>query len=107
MAYTYDELHTKTVAQLRQIAKAEEHDALRGYSTMHKAELVHALCQVFHLDEHVHHEVVGVDKGKIKAKIRELKKQRDAALEAHDSAQLKHARKRIKRLKRQVRRATV
>ncbi|UCC85272.1 MAG: hypothetical protein JSW46_10325, partial [Gemmatimonadota bacterium] len=81
MAHTYDELHKKTVAQLRQIAKAEEHEALRGYSTMHKAELLHALCHVFGLDEHVHHEVVGVDKGNIKATIRELKKQRDAALE--------------------------
>lgn len=107
MAYTYDELHTKTVAQLRQIAKAEDHDSLRGYSTLHKAELLHALCQVFGIDEHVHHEVVGVDKGKIKATIRELKKQRDAALEAHDSAQLKHVRKRIKRLKRHIRKATV
>ncbi len=107
MAYTYDELHKMTVAQLRQIAKAEEHESLRGYSTMHKAELLHALCQVLGLDEHVHHEVVGVDKGKIKAKIRELKRQRDAAFEAQDSAQLKHVRKRIKRLKRKIRRATV
>jgi hypothetical protein len=107
MAYSYDELHKKTVAQLRQIAKAEDSEALRGYSTMHKAELLHALCQVFGLEEHVHHEVVGVDKGKIRATIRELKKQRDAAMEAHDSAQLKHVRKRIKRLKRKIRRATV
>jgi hypothetical protein len=107
MAYTYDELHTKTVAELRQIAKAEDHEALRGYSTMHKAELLHALCQAFGLDEHVQHEVIGVDKGKVKATIRELKKQRDAALEAHDPAQLEHFRKRIKRLKRQIRRATV
>ncbi|MGD2154574.1 MAG: hypothetical protein PVG79_14990 [Gemmatimonadales bacterium] len=107
MAYTYDELHKKTVAQLREIAKAEDHEALRGYSTMHKAELLHALCQVFAIDEHVHHDVVGVDKAKIKATIRELKKQRDAAREAHDSAQLKHLRKRIKRLKRKIRRATL
>ena len=28
MAYTYDELHKKTVAQLREIAKAEEHESL-------------------------------------------------------------------------------
>ena len=74
MAYTYDELHKKTVAQLREIAKGEDHEALRGYSTMHKAELLHALCQVFGVDEHVHHDVVGVDKSRIKATIRELKK---------------------------------
>ncbi|MGD2218463.1 MAG: hypothetical protein PVJ64_17025 [Gemmatimonadales bacterium] len=107
MAYTYDELYKKTVAELRQIAKADDHESLRGYSTMHKADLLHALCQVFGIDEHVHHEVVGVDKRKLKATIRELKKQRDAAREAHDLAQLKHVRKRIKRLKRRIRRATV
>ncbi len=107
MAHTYEELRKKTVAQLREMAKAGEHEALRGYSTMHKAELLRALCQVFGIEEHVHHEVVGVDKSQIKATIRELKKQRDAALEAHDSAQLKHVRKRIRRLKRQIRKATV
>ena len=107
MAYTYDELHKKTVAQLRQIAKGMEHEALRGYTTMHKAELLHALCQALDLEEHVHHEVVGIDKARIKATIRELKKQRDAALEAHDSAQLKFIRTRIKRLKRQIHKATV
>jgi DNA polymerase/3'-5' exonuclease PolX len=107
MARTYEELHKKTVAQLREMAKAENHELLRGYSAMHKAELLHALCQVLGIEEHAHHDVVGVDKGKLKATIRELKKQREAALEAHDSVQLKHVRKRIKRLKRQIRRATV
>ncbi len=107
MAYTYDELRKTTVAQLREIAKGLDHEALRGYSTMHKAELVHALCQALSLDEHAHHEVVGIDKSKVKATIRELKKQRDAALEARDFAQLKVLRKRIKRLKRQIHKATV
>lgn len=107
MAYTYDELHKKTVAQLRQIAKEMEHEALRGYSTMHKADLLHALCEALGVEEHVHHEVVGIDKTNIKVKIRELKKQRDAAVEARDSAQLKVLRKRIKRLKRQIHKATV
>ncbi|UCC71990.1 MAG: Rho termination factor N-terminal domain-containing protein [Gemmatimonadota bacterium] len=107
MAYTYDELHKKTVAQLRQIAKEMEHEALRGYSTMHKADLLHALCEALSVEEHVHHEVVGIDKTNIKVKIRELKKQRDAAVEARDSAQLKVLRKRIKRLKRQIHKATV
>lgn len=107
MAHTYEELRKKTVAQLREIAKADDHESLRGYSTMHKADLLHAICQVYGVEEHVHHEVVGVDKTRVKATIRELKKQRDAALEAHDAAQLKHVRKRIRRLKRQIRKATV
>lgn len=107
MAYTYDELHKKTVAQLRELAKAEDHELLRGYSTMHKADLLHALCEVFGVDEHVHHDVVGLDKGRLRAKIRELKRQREIALEANDTAQLKHVRKRIKRIKRKIRQATV
>jgi hypothetical protein len=107
MAQTYEELQKKTVAQLREMAKAEDHELLRGYSTMHKAELLHALCQVLGIEQHAHHEVVGVNKARAKATIRELKKRREAALAAHDSVQLKHVRKRIKRLKRRIRKATV
>ena len=107
MAQTYEELAKNTVAQLREIAKALDHEAVRGYTTMHKHELVLALCKALGLEDHVHHEVLGVDKAGIKAKIRELKKQRDAALETHDSRQLKIVRRRIKRLKRQIHKATV
>ena len=39
--------------------------------------------------------------------IRELKHQRDAALEAHDQEQLRRVRRHIHKLKRQIRRATV
>lgn len=107
MAYTFEELSKKTVAQLREIAKQTEHEALRGYSTMHKADLVAALCTALGVERHEHHEVVGIEKSKIKAQIRELKTQRNAALEAHDSKQLKQIRRRIKRLKRKIRRATI
>ena len=40
MAHTYDELHNMTVAQLRDIAKKVDHEAVRGYTTMHKHELL-------------------------------------------------------------------
>ena len=43
MAYTADELKGKKVAELRDIAKDIEHDALSGYSSMRKDELVKAL----------------------------------------------------------------
>ncbi len=107
MAYTYEELHAKTVADLREIAKDVEHDALRGYTTMHKEHLVPALCQALGIEAHVHHEVVGINKAKVKKRIRELKAERDQALAAHDRARLKLTRRRIHRLKRKIRRATV
>jgi DNA-binding IclR family transcriptional regulator len=107
MAHTYEEINNQTVAQLRDLAQGIEHDALHGYTTMHKEDLVNALCTALGIEAHVHHEVVGVNKAKIKAKIRELKKQRDAAEEAHDSVELKKVRRQIHRLKRKLRAATV
>ena len=56
---------------------------------------------------HEHHEVVGVNKKEIKVKIKELKKERDKALEAHDHKKLKSVRKEMKGLRNQLRRATV
>lgn len=111
MAYTYEELKGKTVAQLREIAERMEeekdHEQLHGFSTMHKAELLHALCEVLGIEEHVHHEVIGIDKAAIKRKIRELKAERDAALQAEDFTQLKFLRRRIRGLKRKIRKATI
>lgn len=107
MAETYDELHQKTVAQLRAIAKGMDHEALRGYTTMHKEQLLLALCKALGIEAHEHHEVVGIDKATIKQQIRQLKVKRDAALEAHDSKELKMIRRRIRRLKRKIHKATV
>ncbi len=107
MAYTYDELHSRTVAQLREIAKEIEHDAVRGYTTMHKHELLPALCQALGIEAHEHHDVVGLNKKKIKTQIRHLKARRDAALKNGDAAALREVRTKIKRLKRKIRRATV
>jgi hypothetical protein len=106
--HTYEELKGKTVVQMREIAEGlGEHDALHGYTTMHKEELLVALCAALGIEAHEHHEVVGIDKTKVKSKIRELKKQRDALVEAKDSKQLKIVRARIRRLKRKIHKATV
>ena len=107
MEHTFDELSKKTVAQLRDIADGLDHDKVRGYKTLHKADLVKLLCGALGIDAHEHHEVVGVDKAKIKAQIQVLKEKRAAALEAHDAKQLKWTRLNIKRLKHKIRRATV
>lgn len=107
MAHTYEELKKQTVAQLKDLAKGNDHEALHGYSTMHKEDLVLALCKALGVEAHEHHEVVGVDKAKIKAQIAKLKEKRAAALEAHDSKQLKFVRRNIHALKHKLRKATV
>ncbi len=106
MAYTFEELKHKTVVELREIAKGIEHDAVQGYTQMNKEHLLVAISKAIGIT-HEHHEVVGVDKASIKARIRELKKKRDEALSAHNHDELKVVRRTIHRLKRQIHKATV
>ena len=107
MAYTYEELKHKTVAQLREIAAGIDHEALQGYTQLNKEHLLVALCKALGIEMHGHHEVKGINKTEIKSKIRELKKKRDDALAAHDHAQLKTVRRQIHRLKREIHKAEV
>lgn len=106
MAYTYEQLKHMTLADLREIAKGSEHEAVQGYTQMNKEHLVGALAKALGI-QHTHHDVVGIDKSSIKARIRDLKTQRAAAIEAHDHARLKAVRRNIHRLKRQIHKATV
>ena len=104
MAYTYHELKAKTIQQLREIAKGvEQHDAVQGYSQMNKDHLLPALCNALGIPIHEHHDVVGIDKPAIKAKMRELRKKRDDALEKRDHTLLKSVRRQIHGLNRQIR----
>ena len=103
MAYTYHELKEKTVGELRAIAKDTGHDDLKGAAQMNKEHLLPVLCKVLGIEAHEHHEVTGIDKPAIKAKMRELKKQRAAALEAQDHEQLKSVRRQLHRLNHQIR----
>ena len=176
--FQFEDLSKKTVAQLREIAEATEHEALQDPAKMPKEELLAALCQALGIEsgespeesakeepapaqedaaseppeesakeepapaqedaasgpapEGVEEEkpaakksakktkalaqeatpeksspVVNKDKSKFKVQIRELKSQRDAALESHDHVQLKSIRRRIRTLKRKVRRIAV
>lgn len=106
MEITYEQLKHKTVAELREMAKGIEHEAVQGYTQMNKDHLLTALSKALGI-QHEHHAVVGVDKASIKARIRELKTHRTAALEVHDRAQLKVVRRTIHRLKRRIHKATV
>ena len=81
--------------------------AVAGYSTMHKEHIVKALCTAYGIEAHAHHEVVGINKAKVKQRIRALKAKREAALEAGDHKQLKFVRRKIHSLKRKIHKATV
>jgi hypothetical protein len=104
--YTYEQLKHKTVAELREIAKGIEHEAVQGYTQLNKDHLIVAIAKALGI-KHEHHEIVGVDKATIKAQIRELKKKREDALAKHDNAQLKVVRRTIHSLKRRLHKATV
>src|SRR5207237_10110836 len=97
MAYTHHELKHKTLAELRDIAKDIEHDAVKGYTQLNKEHLVVAICNALSIDIHEHHDVVGIDKAAIKSRIKALKAKRDAAVLAHDHATLKPERRSIHR----------
>jgi len=107
MTYTFHELKEKTVADLREIATGIEHEAVEGATQMNKEHLLNALCTALNIEMHEHHEVVGIDKARIKTKIRELKDRRDEILASRDRRQLHDVLRRIHALKRAIHRATV
>jgi hypothetical protein len=105
MAHTFEELKGMTVAQLRDIAKDVQDEALQGFMTMHKDHLLPALCKALKIEGHAHHIARLADKAKVKVQIRELKKQRDAAVAAHDKKKLSELRPLLHALRRKLRKA--
>jgi hypothetical protein len=105
--HTYEDLKDMTVAQLREVAAGIDHPAVTGYSQKHKHEVLQGICEALGIEMHEHHRVVGINKTKVKAEIRDWKGKRDAAMEAGDHEALKEARRHVRRLKRRIRRATV
>ena len=73
-SHTYEELKKKTVAELREMAAAIEHDAVRGYTQLNKDHLLPALCQALGIEAHEHHAAEATaEKDLIKSQMRELK----------------------------------
>jgi len=70
---------------------------------MNKAHLLPAVCQALGIDTVVHHHAKGIDKEAIKARMRDLKKRRESALETHDHALLKAVRRELHHYNRQIR----
>ena len=133
-SYDAETLSKKTVAELREIAKQHEHDALSGYQKMKKAELVEALGSALGSEpagapegaEEAPGEAQAsppaaapaapvkapppgerTGKQRLKEQIKQLKVQRDAAVAAHETEQLRLVRRKIHRLKRRIRREVV
>jgi len=109
MAHTYEELKKKTVEDLREIAKGLGEDAVKGYTQMNKEHLLPTLCKALGIEyhKHPHHEAVGIDKAKMKARMHQLKADKQKALEAGDAAKLKAIRREYHHLNRKIRGATV
>ncbi len=107
MSHTYEELKHKTVAELREIAKGVEHEAVQGATQMNKDHLLKALCTALGIDAHVHHHAVGIDKAAIKARIHALQKRRDEILASNDKKDLGGVLREIHNFKKRIRRATV
>lgn len=107
MAHTFKELSNMTVAQLREIASGIEHEAVKGYTQLNKAHLIKAICDALGIDAFEHHVAKTPEKTKIKARIKELKKERDRAIADHDHAKLKAVRKQIRHMKKKLRKTMV
>jgi protein-arginine kinase activator protein McsA len=106
MAHTYEELSKMTVVQLRAIADGVEDESVKGHSTMHKEQLLPLLCKALGV-EIPHHHVVSINKPELKAKIRDLKRDRATAVEKKDYKKLETIRGEIHKLKRQLRKSMV
>jgi hypothetical protein len=93
VAHTYEELKKKTVAELRDIAKDIQHDAVQGFTQMNKEHLLPAICKALGIEAFEHHAAASTEKAKIKARMAELKKARVKAMGAGDPGKLRALRR--------------
>ncbi len=100
--YTYEQLKEMTVEDLRKIADGIQHEAIQGHNTMHKEQLLPALCTALGIQ--THHAAAGAEKARIKAALRKVQAKRDAATTARDRAALAATRRQIHVLKHKLRR---
>ena len=103
MAHTYHDLKLMTLAELRDIAKDLQHDAIKGYTQMNKDHLLPALCTALGIDAHEHHAAHGELKVGAKTRMRELRVKRQEAIEAGDHASLKAIRREYHHLNHRLR----
>ncbi|MDA2916314.1 hypothetical protein MYX64_05660 [Nitrospinae bacterium AH_259_B05_G02_I21] len=102
--YARGQLQQMTIKKLRDIALGL--GDILGVHGMKKDELVESIFALRGREEAEGALALAVGKTAIKQEIRGLKELRASALEAGDAAELKRVRKRIKRLKRTLRKAS-
>lgn len=102
--YARGQLQQMTIKKLRDIAL--ELGDIPGVHGMKKDELVESIFALRGQEEAEGALALAVGKTAIKQEIRGLKELRASALEAGDAVELKRVRKRIKRLKRTLRKAS-
>jgi hypothetical protein len=93
MAHTYEELKKKTVADLREIAKDLQHEAVQGFTQMNKDHLLPAICKALGIQAFEHHAAAAAIKAEAKTKMRNLKAARAKALAAGDREALRALRR--------------
>ena len=98
MAHTYEELKKKTVAELRELAKDLQHEAVQGYTQMNKDHLLPALCKALGIDPHEHHAAVIAEKAAIKTKMREIRAACEKAASDGDHDALRNLRRQYHKL---------
>jgi hypothetical protein len=96
------ELEKMTVSQLRE--KAKEYEDLTGVTGMTKPKLIAVLAEKLGID--LQDQVPeGIGRQELKNHIRQIKQERDAALQSRDREALQRARRRLKHYRRRLRRA--
>jgi hypothetical protein len=103
MAHSYEDLKKKSLAELRDIAKDLQHEAVQGYTQLNKDHLLPAVCKALGIDMHLHHGAHAASLGGVRHRMKELKVKRQAAVEAHDHAALKAIRREYHRLNHRLR----
>ena len=98
----WHDLAKKKVAELREMAK--EHANVEGTTGLLKEQLVEIVAKALNIEK-PHLVVEGLDKLQIKQKIRALKVDVQAAIQAKDRKLVRRKRRQIHRLKRQIHKA--
>ena len=107
MSYTFESLKAMTLADLREIAKGLDQEEVKGWSQMNKEHLLPLVAKALHIDTHLHTHVEGIDKATLKAKLHQLKRDREQAVSDGDAKRLKAIRRERHNLNRQIRAHTV
>jgi hypothetical protein len=105
MAHTYEELKKMTIAELREIAKDIQHEAVQGYTQLNKEHLLPALCKALGIDSHAHHAAAIAEKATVRARMREINDKKAEALESGDHELLHQLRRQYHRLNHSLRTA--